>query len=334
MKLILGWIILLFPLAVVSDVQSSLWMGGAGGYSLISTDIATEADKNGYHLELEFLGSLRAEQLVFDLGLGWLYNKSSGSRGVIREDSVTSYGPFVSLASRYAFESGWQIGLMGRSLFGTDFNFGSSVKKSNLSLFIGPQVAYEWNLDALNLRLFASPQMDLNIDSRVVVLALAGIQLGLPIISSSREYSAKAKVTEKISDFYVDNVKIGMLLFALAEAHLAPEDLDLVAKLSHILKSENGWSGLRIEGHTDSRGSDAFNRVLSKARAQSVRDAFVKHGITKVEVVGFGSDKPHVLGEGESVWKQNRRVEIILDKCTDQKLLRKIQKLFADQSNP
>jgi outer membrane protein OmpA-like peptidoglycan-associated protein len=66
-----------------------------------------------------------------------------------------------------------------------------------------------------------------------------------------------------------------------------------------------------IEGHTDSKGPAAFNRSLSRARAQAVVEYLVSKGVpqSKLRAVGYGSDHPR---DGTAATDpSNRRVEIV-----------------------
>lgn len=77
---------------------------------------------------------------------------------------------------------------------------------------------------------------------------------------------------------------------------------------------QNNPSGrLRLEGHTDERGTRAYNLALGERRAQSVRDMILERGALaeQVDLVSYGEELPAVTGQGEGIWKQNRRVEII-----------------------
>ena len=67
-----------------------------------------------------------------------------------------------------------------------------------------------------------------------------------------------------------------------------------------------------IEGHTDSRGDDEDNRKLSLRRAESVRDYLVSKGITasRLEVEGFGEDKPVASNKTREGRARNRRIEL------------------------
>lgn len=68
----------------------------------------------------------------------------------------------------------------------------------------------------------------------------------------------------------------------------------------------------RIEGHTDSVGSESYNMDLSNRRASAVRDLLVQRGVasTRLETIGFGETMPIASNDTEAGRLQNRRVEI------------------------
>lgn len=72
---------------------------------------------------------------------------------------------------------------------------------------------------------------------------------------------------------------------------------------------------LRLEGHTDERGTRAYNLALGERRAQSVRDMILELGALaeQVDWVSYGEELPAMTGQGDGIWRQNRRVEIILE---------------------
>jgi len=70
-----------------------------------------------------------------------------------------------------------------------------------------------------------------------------------------------------------------------------------------------------IEGHTDERGTGAYNLALGDRRAQRTM-AFLKDlGITedRMLTVSFGEERPAVTGAGEQVWSLNRRVHTAIE---------------------
>jgi len=68
---------------------------------------------------------------------------------------------------------------------------------------------------------------------------------------------------------------------------------------------------IRIAGHTDERGSDAYNMALGQRRAAAAKRYLVDQGIAadRIETVSFGEDRPAAMGSNEDAWAQNRRSE-------------------------
>ncbi|HEX5843231.1 MAG TPA: OmpA family protein [Pseudomonas sp.] len=67
-----------------------------------------------------------------------------------------------------------------------------------------------------------------------------------------------------------------------------------------------------VEGHTDSKGSDAYNQKLSESRANAVRDVLVnQYGVdaTRVNAAGYGEARPVADNATDSGRAVNRRVE-------------------------
>ena len=71
---------------------------------------------------------------------------------------------------------------------------------------------------------------------------------------------------------------------------------------------------IRIEGHTDNRGSDAYNLKLSDARAASVRQYMIEKGLTGDRLLseGFGESKPIKSNRTKKGRAKNRRVEFVI----------------------
>ena len=106
---------------------------------------------------------------------------------------------------------------------------------------------------------------------------------------------------------------LGDVLFDTAQATLkagADRTLDRLASFM----MEYPERQVAIEGHTDSRGSDDYNRDLSKRRADSVRDALVDRGVQaqRIRSVGLGEAYPVAGNDTAGGMQQNRRVEIVI----------------------
>ena len=103
-----------------------------------------------------------------------------------------------------------------------------------------------------------------------------------------------------------------LVLFDTGKADLkdsAKAELDQVVKL---LKAYPN-NPVRVSGHTDSVGADAYNQKLSEERAQAVADYLAQHeAISKahLRVVGWGKKRPLASNSTSEGRQQNRRVEI------------------------
>ena len=71
-------------------------------------------------------------------------------------------------------------------------------------------------------------------------------------------------------------------------------------------------ASVRLEGHTDERGTREYNIALGERRANAVRDYMMVKGIpgSRLESISYGEEKPVSYGSSEVSWSQNRRVEI------------------------
>lgn len=67
-----------------------------------------------------------------------------------------------------------------------------------------------------------------------------------------------------------------------------------------------------LEGHADERGTREYNMALGERRAKAVQRYLVLQGVSpaQLEPVSYGEERPNVLGQSESSWSQNRRVEL------------------------
>ena len=71
---------------------------------------------------------------------------------------------------------------------------------------------------------------------------------------------------------------------------------------------------VRVEGHTDSTGSAAYNQNLSLNRAESVTSYLSRQGVepSRMQAVGYGFSRPIATNDTPAGRAQNRRVEILI----------------------
>ncbi|MEM1187447.1 MAG: peptidoglycan-associated lipoprotein Pal [Pseudomonadota bacterium] len=81
---------------------------------------------------------------------------------------------------------------------------------------------------------------------------------------------------------------------------------------AHIALLKTNDRSVRLDGHTDERGTRDYNMALGERRANAVRDYMVVNGIAsyRIETVSYGEEQPVAYGSGEANWSQNRRVEL------------------------
>ncbi len=100
--------------------------------------------------------------------------------------------------------------------------------------------------------------------------------------------------------------------FAYNKATVKPESYPILDAVLEVLQ-KNESIKLEIQGHTDSRGSDAYNKSLSDQRAAAVRKYLVSHGIPpdRLESKGYGEERPIVDNDTDENRALNRRVQFI-----------------------
>jgi outer membrane protein OmpA-like peptidoglycan-associated protein len=122
------------------------------------------------------------------------------------------------------------------------------------------------------------------------------------------------KATIKLSD---DGKSVRILipdvLFFKTNVASAPIIDTIIEVLSVSLKKYNQLQVIS-SGHTDTKGADAYNEQLSKARAEKGKTLLVNKGIAtnRIEIKWYGASDPIASNEDEAGRAQNRRTEYIL----------------------
>ncbi len=124
----------------------------------------------------------------------------------------------------------------------------------------------------------------------------------------------------QIDSLFADSIKalplvpFSFLLYFLSDSpELTAESKSYIPEIL-LLVNKREFYEISIIGHTDTTGSDEYNMKLSAARAESVRDALLSHGIRsdKMELSYHGKRDP-LIPTGDNVREpRNRRVEVIV----------------------
>jgi len=106
---------------------------------------------------------------------------------------------------------------------------------------------------------------------------------------------------------------LGDFVFDSSSANIKQAAVDNFHK---VLEFIDGYpdKSIRIEGHTDSSGTESYNLNLSQKRADAVKALLVEYGIDslRIEAHGMGESLPIADNSTEAGKAKNRRVDIII----------------------
>ena len=110
----------------------------------------------------------------------------------------------------------------------------------------------------------------------------------------------ESPLATRVIYFEFDQASIGSDYMALLESHAR-------------YLVENPSVSVRLEGHTDERGSREYNIGLGDRRAQAVRRVLLFQGVAdnQVNTVSYGEERSVAMGHDEQAWARNRRVELV-----------------------
>jgi peptidoglycan-associated lipoprotein len=103
-----------------------------------------------------------------------------------------------------------------------------------------------------------------------------------------------------------------IIYFDFDRSDIRPEYASLINSHAKHLASASGVK-IRVEGHTDERGSREYNIALAERRSQAVRRALMLQGAAdnQLTTVSYGEERPATPGSDESAYEKNRRVELV-----------------------
>jgi len=106
------------------------------------------------------------------------------------------------------------------------------------------------------------------------------------------------------------------VLFDFDKADIRADAATALAQLATIIGAYPKGK-VELEGHTDSKGDDAYNQRLSQRRAESVATWLVEHHQIdrgRLQTRGWGESKPVADNSTDAGRQRNRRVEAIVHK--------------------
>jgi outer membrane protein OmpA-like peptidoglycan-associated protein len=141
---------------------------------------------------------------------------------------------------------------------------------------------------------------------------VAGSQIGAYMDRQEAELRSALAQSEAASIEREQNILTatfkGDVMFDFDSSILKP---GAYAELDRVAKVLNSYpqTSIRVEGHTDSTGTETYNQALSEKRAMTVKNALIQRGVDpiRIESIGYGESQP--ISSNNAV---NRRVNIVI----------------------
>src|ERR1700687_3128259 len=177
-------------------------------------------------------------------------------------------------------------------------------------------LVFAWPVHAQQLE--AGRSVELVFGARDLVFTTADLKFAVVDMGGkTQDLQVKETATEIRIELAAD------VLFDFDKSTIKPEAATALHSVAEIIKDKGTGHTVRIEGHTDGKGSASYNQRLSEGRAESVRQWLAhKEGLGQVKMTtqGFGASKPVAPntkpdGSDDTAGRQkNRRVEIVVAK--------------------
>ena len=128
------------------------------------------------------------------------------------------------------------------------------------------------------------------------------------------------EIQKTVPDARVERVGEGIvvefssnILFGFDKSDLSDDAKRNLDKLVQVLNSYDE-TDIEVQGHTDSRGAEAYNQNLSIQRAGTVSNYLSQKGISRLRLTvrGFGENTPKYDNSTAEGRTQNRRVEFLI----------------------
>jgi peptidoglycan-associated lipoprotein len=133
----------------------------------------------------------------------------------------------------------------------------------------------------------------------------------------TQEAMQRAQAAEKLAQgklLYEVTLKDEDVRFAFNKAEISDNAKDILQNLVNQLKADNKNVYIEVQGHTDSRGTPAYNMKLGEERADAVRRFLSENGIPlhRISTISYGETRPIADNKTKEGRSENRRVVIVV----------------------
>ncbi|MBD8018480.1 MULTISPECIES: OmpA family protein [Kaistella] len=148
-----------------------------------------------------------------------------------------------------------------------------------------------------------------------IVGGVAGNVIGRNMDKQAKEIkeTLPGAEVERVGEGIRVTMKENMVNFGFDSSDLTSSAKANLDKLAEVLKN-NPDTNINIYGHTDSKGTEAYNQSLSERRAASVRSYLISKGVASSRMItmGVGENEPIATNDTDAGRAENRRVEFAI----------------------
>lgn len=239
---------------------------------------------------------------------------------------------YLEASGRYRLEEKWQIGPVWSTLIDTSNHFNSG--NHDLTSFVGVQLLKEFNYNEYLMRAGGRVAVDMGISGSTVPMALLELNITWGTEPTPVVEAQPAVMKEEIIEEIVEEEKTvsydlnpSPVRFDTNKTVVVPDNKIYMKKLALVLANNKDlYERVEVIGHADQRGTEKYNKKLSKNRAIKIAEELKKAGLdnTRIETAGAGYSQPRVLGNNADAFAKNRRVELKFIGVQDEKALSKL----------
>ncbi len=165
-----------------------------------------------------------------------------------------------------------------------------------------------FSLTQRSLRLFT-----LTLTLFMAMLALTGCQTAPPKGLTPAQITVLKQQGFELTEEGWEFGLSGKVLFGSDVERLNVQSTDIVERIGKALLGV-GIERVRVDGHTDASGKEAYNQQLSLRRAKSVATVLTRVGMREenIQLRGLGSSEPVAPNNSAAGRTENRRVAIVV----------------------
>ena len=130
------------------------------------------------------------------------------------------------------------------------------------------------------------------------------------VVEKKAPKEAVTIIAAPLEEVAVPIEELGIVYFDYDKSNIKPEFTSIIQSNFEWLIN-NPEIRVQLEGHCDERGTNEYNLALGERRARSVLNYLLRLGASpeQFSIVSFGEERPVALGQNETAWQKNRRVE-------------------------